>query len=178
MLETVGLWGPLPEEISALRGILPKAQRERYRFTELPAAADLQAVRHLELLAVSPGAELGASAPLPPCRLLLLPGAERQLLRRVDSRCVISYGGSSKDSLTLSSLEGRALTLSVQRVLPRLDGASVERQELRLLLPAGLAAQDALFRVGLLLLLGFAVEDVGRLLDWDGAGILNTPPGA
>lgn len=178
MLETVGLWGLTPEDIAGLRARLPQKQRESLRLTELPAAADLQAVQQMALMAVGPGAELGSCAPLPPCRLLLLPGTELQLLRRVESRCVIAYGGSSKDSLTLSSLEGGKLSLAVQRVLPTIGGGSVERQELTLPLPRGMAAQEALFRVGLLLVLGFSAEALDGQLDWADANQLQTPPGA
>jgi len=164
-LKTVGLWGMAPGEIEALMRALPRALQESMRFTGLPAAADLMAVEHLDFLAVAPGAELASCAPLPPCRLLLLPGTAGALLRRCKVACVISYGSSSKDSLTLSSLEVGQVSLAILRTLPTLAGGSIERQELVLPLAPDMEAPKLLFRVGLFLVLGVSVADLPAALE-------------
>lgn len=163
-MKTVGFWGISTEDIAALRSALPTSLQEGYRFAQLPAAVDLLAVEQFALLAVAPGAEPESGVPIPPSRLLLLPGSDLSLLQRCKAACVMSYGGSSKDSLTLSSLEGRQLSLAIQRELPTLSGGSVERQELMFPLRGEEGPLDLLFRVGLLLVLGVCVEDLDALL--------------
>lgn len=61
------------------------------------------------------------------CRLLLAPGDCAASLSPVRAETVISYGLSSRDSLTLSSLAEPVLC--VQRTLPRPDGTAVDPQE-------------------------------------------------
>ena len=84
------------------------------------------------------------------CRILLLPGGcPLELAAQVHAERVITYGLSSRDSLTLSSLE--APVLCVQRTLPRPDGGVVEPQEFPLSnLPA--PAEELLPLLGLRLL--------------------------
>lgn len=163
-MQTVGLWGLSATELSHLQAGLPRKLRETLRFTSFPAAAQLMAVEHLALLAVAPGAVPTMDTPLPPCRLLLLPGTERAFLGLLHANCVISYGGSSKDSLTLSALEGGVLCLAIQRTLPTLLGGSVERQELVFPLRGAERPLQLLFRVGLLLTLGCEPEQLSSLL--------------
>lgn len=163
-LKTVGLWGLLPEEQDALAALLPQETREDLRLTLLPAATQLLAVDQFELLAVSPLAKTDAPVPLPPCRLLLLPGTEHLLLRRAEAACVMSYGPSCKDSLSLSSIECGEVSLSIQREWPTLWGGSVERQELQFPLSQGEGAYALMFRVGLLLTLGLAPHELPALL--------------
>ena len=60
--------------------------------------------------------------------------------------CLITYGLSSRDSLTLSSLEKPVLC--IQRTLPRPDGSIMEAQEIPLgILPA--PAEEILPLLGL-----------------------------
>lgn len=118
----------------------------------------------LDLLAISPRWEAREGAPLPTCRLLLLPGGRSTLVSRLRADCVMSYGTSQRDSLTLSSLEDHRLTLSIQRDLVTLTGGTVERQELSLSPNPGLPPLELLFRGGLLLLLGIPPEQLPDLL--------------
>ncbi len=64
------------------------------------------------------------------CRLLLVPGEFPECLTNIHAETVITYGLSSRDSLTLSSLAEPLLC--IQRALPRLDGTAVDPQELPL----------------------------------------------
>lgn len=164
-MNTVGLLGIAAQEIATLARALPRNRRETLRFTGLPVAAELMAVEHLDFLAVAPGAKLAFCPPIPPCRLLLLPGSEGALLQRCKAACVMSYGGSSKDSLTLSSLAAGQASLAIQRELPTLTGGSIERQELVFPLAESKQARSLLFRVGLLLVLGVSVEDLPAALE-------------
>lgn len=69
--------------------------------------------------------ELGDTAAL--CRVLLVPGDCTAPLERITAETVVTYGLSSRDSLTLSSLAEPVLC--VQRQLPRPAAAVVEPQE-------------------------------------------------
>ena len=71
---------------------------------------------------------------------------------------VLSYGASSRNTLTLSSLdEGRA-SVAVQREFVSLDGRPVERQEL--ILPRDGSSPDLLLaQAGAALLLGKLPEE-------------------
>ncbi len=132
--------------------------------TLLAAPSALQLPGALDLLAISPRCEVGEQEALPACRLLLLPGGRSTLIRRLRTDCVMSYGTSPKDSLTLSSVEPHRLTLSIQRDLVTLHGGTVERQELSLSPGARRAPMELLFRGGLLLLLGVPPEQLPDLL--------------
>ena len=84
------------------------------------------------------------------CRILLVPGdCDPSRLAQIQTGCVITYGLSPRDSLTLSSLTEPVLC--VQRILPRPDGALIEPREFPLpALPA--PAADLLPLLGLRLL--------------------------
>ena len=103
-----------------------------------------------DLMALTPSGLLPLGKGLLHCRILLLPGGSPlELAALADVGCLITYGLSSRDSLTLSSLE--APVLCVQRTLPRPDGSIVEPQELPLdSLPA--PAEELLPLLGLYLL--------------------------
>ena len=62
------------------------------------------------------------------CGMLLVPGTG--MPRGIQAETVVTYGLSHRDSLTLSSLSEPVLC--VQRALPRLEGGSVEPQEIPL----------------------------------------------
>ena len=114
----------------------------------------------LALLTVSPGAAGWAGAGALDCRTVLLPGAAGPLARALRADCAVSYGTSPKDSLTFSSLDGNRICLAVQRELVTLDGAVLERQELVLPFPPGLAPSVFLAWAGTLLLAGLPPEQV------------------
>ena len=106
---------------TAWRPWLPPGVRGLERKEEL-------AERTWDLLALTPAGLLHTEKGLVRCRILLLPGGcPLELAAQVRAEWVITYGLSSRDSLTLSSLEDQVLC--VQRTLPRPDGGVVEPQE-------------------------------------------------
>ena len=125
------------------RAWLPPGARGLERKEELAQAVwDLMSLTASGLLQLEKG--------LLRCRILLLPGGSPlELAALADAEYLITYGLSSRDSLTLASLE--APVLCVQRTLPRPDGSIVEPQELPLnSLPA--PAEELLPLLGLYLL--------------------------
>ena len=102
--------------------------------------------RHPALVVVSPrAAERGL--PLPErCRTVLLPGGLGTTPLRAAS--AVSYGVSPRDSLTISSREGGALWIALQRELVTVDGRIVERQEFPLTLEPGGQVLSALAAAG------------------------------
>lgn len=66
---------------------------------------------------------------------MLLPGGAGGLLSGLDPAAAVSYGTGPRDTLTLSSREGRQLWCAIQRELVTVEGRVVERQELPLRLP-------------------------------------------
>ena len=107
----------------------------------------------LDLLVVSPGATGWAGAGAINCRTALLPGGRSALTRLLPAVTVLSYGASSRNTLTLSSLDESRASVAVQREFLSLDGRAVERQEL--VLPCDGCAPDLLLaEAGAALLLG------------------------
>lgn len=92
------------------------------------------------------------------CRSVLLPGRAGPLSQLLRGEYAVSYGTSPKDTLTLSSLEGDQLCLSLQRELVTLEGAVVDRQELVLALPPQVSPLPVLAAAGALLMLGVPPE--------------------
>ena len=125
------------------------------------AGALVRACRHpallaglpLDLLVVSPGATGWAGAGALHCRTALLPGGRAALTRLLPAGTVLSYGASSRNTLTLSSLDGPRAAVAVQREFVSLDGRAVERQELILPYDGG-APELLLAQAGAALLLG------------------------
>lgn len=107
----------------------------------------------LDLLVVSPGAAGWAGAGALSCRTALLPGELASLTRYLPADTLISYGPSSRNTLTLSSLDGQRASVAVQRELVSLDGRAVERQELILPYNGG-PPELLLAQAGAALLLG------------------------
>ena len=102
---------------------------------------------------VSPGATGWAGATALSCRTALLPGGLSALTRSLPADTVVSYGSSSRNTLTLSSLEEHRASVAVQREFVALDGRAVDRQEL--VLPYDGTPPDLfLVQVGAALLLG------------------------
>ena len=130
------------------------------RLAEAPSAL-VRACRHpallaglaLDLLVVSPAATGWAGAGALNCRTALLPGGRSALTRALPAGTVLSYGSSSRNTLTLSSLDEQRASVAVQREFVSLDGRTVERQEL--ILPCdGLSPDLLLAQAGAALLLG------------------------
>ena len=128
---------------AAWRTWIPSGARGLERKEELSQAT-------WDLLALTPSGLLRLEKGVVRCRILLLPGGSPpELISLANTECLITYGLSTRDSLTLSSLE--APVLCIQRTLPRPDGSVVEPQEFPLgSLPA--PAEELLPLLGLWLL--------------------------
>lgn len=113
----------------------------------------------LDLLIVSPGATGWAGAAALLCHTALLPGGLSAITRSLPADTVLSYGASSRNTLTLSSLEEQRASVAVQREFISLDGHAVERQEL--VLPYDGRSPDLfLAEAGAALLLGRLDSDI------------------
>ena len=107
----------------------------------------------VDVIMVARGASGWAGAGALNCRTALLPGGRSALTRLLPAGTVLSYGASSRNTLTLSSLDGERASVAVQREFTALDGRAVERQEL--ILPCGGCSPDLLLaQAGAALLLG------------------------
>ena len=84
------------------------------------------------------------------CAILLTPGGGGFSAR---AGCVVSYGMSPRDTLTLSSIGEEECVIAVQRRFPTVWGGTVERQEL-VVKRNGRTPEQVLVREGALLLLG------------------------
>ena len=146
----IGIWETAPSLSAGLEGILAEMG---FRLLLGSRPAQLAAHR-LDLLAIAPDAAGWTEAGILSCGAVLLPGGAGVLARGLRAPCAVSYGPSPRDTLTLSSLEGERLCLSVQRELVTLEGQVVDRQEIPLTLPSGQRAQTVLAKAGVLLLAG------------------------
>ena len=90
-----------------------------------------------DLLLIAPSASGWAGAGAIRCRVALLPGLAVPLTRVLKADSAVSYGGSAKDTLTISSLEGAQICVALQREVLTLPGATLERQEFVLPFPLG-----------------------------------------
>ena len=96
------------------------------------------------------------------CRVLLTPGGDGLgTTLKIPSKWVVSYGLSTRDSLTVSSLEPDLAVLALQRELVSLSGTVIEQQELPLPIPPGIGAQGVMALYGSLLILGVPPERLG-----------------
>ena len=111
------------------------------------------------LLVVAPEVCLPAKGELE-CETVLLPGNATHQLGTLQARSAVSYGLSGRDTITLSSKEGRRLWMAVQRELVCLDGTVLERQEIPIHIPDGADEMQALVLAGAMLLLGAAAEEL------------------
>lgn len=131
------------------------------RLAEGTSTALVRACRHpallagldLDLLVVSPQATGWAGAGTLSCRTALLPGGLSALTRALPAGTVLSYGASSRNTLTLSSLDEQRVSVAVQREFVALNGRAVDRQEF--IFPCdGLSPDLLLAEAGAALLLG------------------------
>jgi len=103
------------------------------------------------------------TSPLPAdlsCRVLLLPGDGQTVASQIPSKWAVSFGLSSKDSITLSSLTRDSALLSLQRELVTLDGFVIEQQEIPIVIPRATSAPGLMAFYGSLLLLGVSPKEL------------------
>lgn len=91
------------------------------------------------------------------CRILLVPG-NYELPSFVEAPCVVSYGMSTRDSITLSSIDENGVVLSLQRELPTVLGNVLVRQDIPARIQKGAIPEERLACGAALLLLGVRPE--------------------
>ena len=139
------IWSTLPEVVRDRTELLPVSRRDTGHWDVLTVAPD-------------PG-QLPEG--LPSCRVLLVPGQLCWLAGRIPSVWAVSYGFSSRDTLTLSSLNETRLEAALQRELVTLTGSRIERQEFLLTRAPGTTPLETLAYLGTALLLGVPPEAFG-----------------
>ncbi len=152
----VGILESRPALSTFLSGTLPEDLRQQ---VSLCPAGELPSGQTADLLVVSP--DLAEKDVTPPaCRALLVPGRLSPLAGDIPAAWAVSYGISSRDSLTLSSLGEEAISLALQREVVTLAGDCLECQEL--LLPRGghTSPLHVLACAGVQLMLGVPPEEV------------------
>ncbi len=103
----------------------------------------------LDALIVGPD---GIELPPVTCRIAVLPG---QTPLPVRASCVLTYGLSSKESVTISSMDETKLALALQRDLINVKGERVERQEFLVPRLHGFTREEILALWGGLLAVGY-----------------------
>jgi hypothetical protein len=94
------------------------------------------------------------------CKILLVPGTAINLTTIIKAECVISYGMSKKNSVTLSSIGEGESVLTLQRELPTLNGKVLERQDILVRSKRSYSPDDIMAGVAALLLLGMNPEEL------------------
>jgi hypothetical protein len=97
------------------------------------------------------------------CGILLLPGdyaaddskADTDIF---DADCIVTYGMSPKNTITLSSISEESCVLALQRELITTNGNMLERQEIKV--KGGLRPGSLLAVAGALLILGQKISDI------------------
>ena len=136
------IWTELPEAVRRRTALLPVSETGAGHWDVLTAAPDPGRLPEVRLS----------------CRVLLVPGQLCWLTDRVSSVWAVSYGFSSRDTLTLSSLTETRLEASLQRELVTLTGTRIERQEFLLTRAPGTTPLETLAYLGTALLLGVPPE--------------------
>ena len=134
--------------------ILRRLARHGRSLGQIPTAG------HPALLVVSPRAAARGGGRPKRCRMALLPGDAPLPGWDLQAASAVSYGSGPKNTLTLSSREGRKLWLALQRELVTIQGQVVDRQEFPWMLDHGASPQSALAVAGALLLLGVPPEQL------------------
>ena len=122
--------------------ILPRLARHGRSLGQIPTAD------HPALLVVSPRAAAHGDGRPERCRMALLPGDTTLPGWDLQAASAVSYGSGPKNTLTLSSREGRKLWLTLQRELVTIQGQVVDRQEFPWILDHGASPQSALAVAG------------------------------
>ena len=102
------------------------------------------------------------------CSILLLPGdadacgaaacdADADIF---DAECIVTYGMSPKNTITLSSISEDTCVLALQRDLVTIKGDILERQEIKI--GGGMRPECLLAVTGALLILGQKISDINE----------------
>lgn len=142
-------------------GILFFENNEHPEFWAMELSREIARFRdsNASLLVFSPKrAKAIGEAPLH-CRYALLPGEAADMVSRfIYADCAVSYGMSSRDTITLSSIEEDKLSMAIQRELVTIGGKVVEQQEVQLHRSPEMLPETILAAAGALLLLGVPPE--------------------
>lgn len=96
------------------------------------------------------------------CGVLLTPGQwASNTARAIHADCVVSFGMSGRDTITMSSVADGMPVLALQRELVTLGGDILERQELPIHYMGSASADTLLGVYGSLLILGLPAECLG-----------------
>ena len=150
----MGPFQVIEEQEGSEADILRRLARHGRSLGQIPTAD------HPALLVVSPRAAARGGGRPERCRMALLPGDAPLPGWDLQAASAVSYGSGPKNTLTLSSREGRKLWLALQRELVTIQGQVVDRQEFPWILDHGASPQSALAVAGALLLLGVPPEQL------------------
>lgn len=99
------------------------------------------------------------------CDVLLAPGKYAgRAAEAIASGCIVSFGMSTRDTITLSSVAGDRPVLAIQRELLTLGGEVLERQEIPIRLRHPVPADTLMAAAGALLVLNVKPEDLETVL--------------
>lgn len=98
------------------------------------------------------------SLPKAKCNMLLIPETAQKLTADLQANCVVSYGRSEKNHITLSSIDTDRVVLSVQHELPTLNGGILEPQDIPIQKNKYVSPEDAMASAAALLLAGIPPE--------------------
>ena len=107
------------------------------------------------------------------CNVLLVPGKyAARAAEAITSGCIVSFGMSTRDTITLSSVDDGRPVLAIQRELVTLGGEVLERQEIPIRLQHPVPADTLMAAAGVMLILNVKPENLEALLGkrtfWDG----------
>jgi hypothetical protein len=127
-----------------------------------------------DVLVVSPEAESAAESVMQQnvtqqnvlqtsCSIALLPGDAGALPQNdgtnsINTGCVVTYGMSPRNTITLSSINESSCVLALQRELLTVTGDVLERQEIRV--EGGMKPESLLAVAGALLICGVKLPDI------------------
>lgn len=96
------------------------------------------------------------------CGILLVPGKyASRAAKPCSPECIVAYGMSARDTITLSSIEEKSAVVALQRELPTLGGAVLDRQEIPVKSSSVTSPEELMAVVGSILIMG--VDDGSHL---------------
>lgn len=124
---------------------------------------------HYDFIAVS--GSLSRTASITPhedvsCAILLVPGrCATRAVKLLSPECIIDYGMSGRDTITLSSIEEKKAVVALQRELITIEKTVLERQEIPIEFSRALLPEQLMVIAGSLLIMGVeAGEPLKRVL--------------
>lgn len=94
----------------------------------------------------------------------VIKGADIGLYGDFGKACVVTCGLSQRDSISVSSISDKALTLSVQRELPTVDNGTVCQQEFRIRCDKLTDAETAAVAAGGILCMGVNPAELDKIV--------------